>query len=701
MKKLYLTFLWHMHQPYYKDDMTGVYHLPWVFLHGIKDYIEIPKYHEVFNVKAVFNLVPSLLEQIIDLSVDCRNDRLIGLISKPVLSLTDDEKNYLLRSLFWANETNMIKTSKRYYELFVKYGNSRSKQDISFSELIDLEVHFLIAWTGTFIKYGSSFVMGLIQRDRGYSEEDKQHLINILESNFRYIIDYYRSLMESGKIEISTTPFYHPILPLLIKPESFNEALPYTSIPKNALSMRDDAEWHVKGSKEIYKDLFGKFPDGVWPAEGSVSNDALNMFIDNGFKWVATDEDILSRSLNFDLKNRFNRNRLYKKFFFQNERGKINIFFRDKELSDLLGFVYSGMDAELAVNDFVARLREIYENCNFSPYVSIILDGENAWEFYKNNGRDFFTSFYKTISSLEWVDILTYSEAIGNENILEENLSTIASGSWIYGNFSTWMGHHEKNKAWEMLYDLRRVFDNRRDELTSKQIESFYRELHIAQGSDWFWWYGDDHYTEQADVIDYLFRKHIKNAYNILGVDSPDIVDLPIKKVTRKQHLIRPVSEVYSNFDGRLDSIFDYMGSGEVDIKFDMSAMHIDAIYLKKMRWGFSGNYLFMMLTGNLVSLKSSKENISLNIIDRTCNELIKIDLSGNRIIENGKCINLKEFKFEDGIELLFYLDSEDDIKPFEIAFELYKGRSLLDRAPVYSYLKIDMVKKDLSSWIV
>ncbi|MCA1928167.1 MAG: hypothetical protein LDL13_07785, partial [Calditerrivibrio sp.] len=417
--------------------------------------------------------------------------------------------------------------------------------------------------------------------------------------------------------------------------------------------------------------------------------------------WVATDEDILSRSLNFDLKNRFNRNRLYKKFFFQNEDGRVNLFFRDKELSDLLGFVYSGMDADSAVNDFVRRLKDIYDSCNFSPHVSVILDGENAWEFYKNNGRDFFTSFYKTISSLEWVDILTYSEAILNEKISEERLINIASGSWIYGNFSTWMGHHEKNRAWEMLYDLRRAFDNKKDELTSEQVEGFYRELHIAQGSDWFWWYGDDHYTEQADVIDYLFRKHIKNGYSILGIDSPAIVDLPIKTISKKQTLTKPVSEIYSNFDGRLDSIFDYMGSGEVDIKFDMSAMHTDAIYLKRMRWGFSGSYLFIMLTGNLASLKGSKESISLHVIDKTYGERIKIDLSNNKIIENGNVINLKEFRFEDGIELLFWLDIEEDVKPFEIAFELYKGKNLLDRAPVYSYVKIDVVKKDLSSWIV
>jgi hypothetical protein len=333
--------------------------------------------------------------------------------------------------------------------------------------------------------------------------------------------------------------------------------------------------------------------------------------------------------------------------------------------------------------------------------VSIILDGENAWEFYKNNGRDFFDALYRKISATDWIRTITFSEAISTIDIPKEQLNTIASGSWISGNFATWMGHPEKNAAWTMIYNLKKEYERKKDSLNKDEVKFFEKELHIAEGSDWFWWYGDDHHTEQIDVFDFLFRTHIKNGYHIMGTKVPDIVDKPIKTTHKKYMVKEPVSEIYTDFDGRLDSIFDYIGAGEVDIKFDLSSMHTDASYLRKMRWGFSGHYLFIMLTGSLKPLKESKEEVHLNIINVTDNETISVSLTAGTILKQGTFLRLNDFKFGDIIELLFFLDPLRHLESLQIMFELYKGDKLIDRAPVYSPITIEIVRKNMNAWIV
>ncbi len=700
MKKLYLTFLWHMHQPYYKDDEAGVYHLPWVFLHGIKDYLEMAKYYEIYNIKAVFNLVPSLIEQIIDLSENFEQDTLIKKISTPLSSLSDADKVFLKKALFWANEKNMISVSSRYRELYSIYGNRDSELLPTDNDLLDMQVQFLLAWTGTFIRDESTFVKGLIKKDRFFSEDEKVQLLDILKEKFRYILEYYRILRDKLKIEISTTPYYHPILPLLIDPTSFYEALPDISIPNNSKSLIEDAEWHVKEAKYLYRKIFLEDPRGFWPAEGSVSSKTTELLAHNGILWMASDEDILSRSLSLDLKNSHNRYQLYKKYLYTTGDKNIFIFFRDKELSDLIGFVYSGMDAEKAANDFIERLREIYLNCNFSPHVSIILDGENAWEFYPNNAKDFFEQLYTKITQSEWIETITYSEAIYQPEVVTQGIEKIASGSWIYGNFSTWMGHHEKNKAWELLYDTIENFESNKKELKDETIDEIRREIHIAEGSDWFWWYGDDHYTEQADTLDYLFRKHLINVYKKLGVSPKNELLQPIKKFHKKLQIKTPLSEIYSNFDGKLSSVFDYLGAGDVDIKYDLSSMHSDSNHLQRMRWGFIGdNYLLIILIGNFKALTISKEEVILKInID---NSVIRLSFSKGLLEGNSSLLELKDYRIDEAVELLFFINKNALNSTIYFSFELYRGDKIIDKAPVYNQIQLTLTPKNLNEWIV
>jgi len=698
MKKLYLTFLWHMHQPYYKDDEAGVYHLPWVFLHGIKDYIEMAKYYEIYNIKAIFNLVPSLIEQIIDISKNFEQDILINKISQPVTNLSENDKKFLKKALFWANEKNMISPSSRYKELYVRYGKNDLPID-SLSDLLDLEVHFLLSWTGTFIKDESSFIKSLILKDRFYTEDEKDQLLSILKSKFKYILEYYKTLKNRGKIEISTTPYYHPILPLLLEPASFYEALPDISIPTNAIQLTEDASWHVKEAKSLYKKIFEEDPKGFWPAEGSVSTKTAETLIKHRLLWMASDEDILSRSLNLDLKDNNFRNKLYKKYYYSSDDQNIFIFFRDKELSDLFGFVYSGLPPEKAVDDFLGKLKEIFLKCNFSPHVSIILDGENAWEFYHNNAREFFDLLYLKISETEWIETITYSEAIYKTEIGAEELQYVASGSWIYGNFSTWMGHPEKNKAWELLYKAIETYEKYKNNISPEKRNEIEKEIHVAQGSDWFWWYGDDHYTEQADTLDYLFRKHIINIYKKLSIDPPDELFIPIKKFHKKLKINPPIGEVYSNFDARLSSIFEYLGAGDVDIKYDLSSMHSDSNHLQRMRWGFLGNYLLMIILGNLKPLLTSKEDVVLHI--KVNDDLIKVYLNKRSMENSSTKMVLKDYRVDESIELLFEIDKKIINTNIQLSFDLLKGDRIIEKAPVYSPISIFLTRKSLNNWVV
>jgi len=687
-----------MHQPYYKDDEVGAYHLPWVFLHGIKDYMEMAKYYEIYNIKCVFNLVPSLIEQILDLSKNFDQDLIIKKLSQPTITLSESDKNFLKKVLFWANERNMIHVSERYKELYHIFGQDSSEIP-SISELIDMQVHFLLAWTGTFIKDESSFIKSLIKKDRGFTEEEKQQLLNILKSKFKYILDYYNFLKEKGKIEISTTPYYHPILPLLLDPTSFYEALPDINIPYNAKPLVPDAIWHVQEAKNLYNKIFNDEPKGFWPAEGSVSSKTAEVLAQNNILWMASDEDILSKSINCDLKNNQNRCKLYKKYLLSINEKNIFVFFRDKELSDLIGFTYSGISYEKAVDDFLNKLKEIYLNCNFSPHVSIILDGENAWEFYNNNARDFFDLLYTKISNTEWIETVRYYEAIYMPEITTVEINKLSSGSWIYANFSTWMGHYEKNKAWELLYNAINKYENIKETLPNDLRNKIEKELHIAEGSDWFWWYGDDHYTEQADTLDYLFRKHLINVYKMLEIDPEADLLKPIKQIHKKLRIKSPLSEIYSDFDGKLSSVFDYLGAGDIDIKYDLSSMHSDSNYLQRMRWGFVGHYLLIIILGNFTPLSVSKEDVILKLIFN--NEEIEISFTKGILKNESKVIQLKDYKIDEAVELLFDIDRNILNSTISISFELYKGKKLIDKAPIYNPLMINLSIRNLNEWIV
>lgn len=695
MKKLRLCFLWHMHQPYYKDDMDGLYHMPWVYLHALKDYFELPYYHEKFpGIKGTYNLVPSLLTQLKDYEWTDVPDVFLRLLRKEVRNLTEEEKNILIPQLFMANYKNQAKPLKRYRQLYDRKGDMPLFQTagIKFSDddILDLEVLYLLSWCGVFTFDQVPVAAELRDRGFGFTEQDKKNLVDELAKFVGRIVPLYKSLQEQGAIEVSATPFYHPILPVLIDPRCAKEAMPDVSMPSIGTDFRDHAEKHVSSAVDYYKDIFGHAPAGMWPAEGSISDEAAAMFRRAGLRWIAGDEDVLAASIDTDLHDEDNRDLIYKKHVFNTDDGPINIFFRDKELSDLFGFTYSGWDAAKAVDDFMERLAVIYDKCSFAPIVSVILDGENAWEYYPKNANLFFERLYARLSACNWVETMTMSEAAASDTP-EHTVEKIRAGSWIYANFSTWLGHPEKNEAWRILSDAHaRYMKNGVSSENSKEIE---KELMTAEGSDWFWWYGDDHFSLQSDVFDKLFRRHITNIYQLMGEKPPAEVSRPIKKSHKTGLLKSPAGYISPTIDGVVTSFFEWLGAGRFDLKFDAGAMTASSNVLNTLHFGYDEKNIYLRIDGDLRSLIGGGYTIETEITAESA-VVLEFPVAATFSGADGSVAACKTV-FEAAIPRKSIASDK-----IYLTFRLKKAGKTIETAPVYNTVQIDLAHDAAGDWI-
>lgn len=512
-----------MHQPYYGDDVAKKTKMPWVFLHAIKDYYDMPYMLSGFDgIKATFNLVPSLLVQIKSYSDDSANDELLEVIKKDVELLDKKEIEKLQEYLFLSNEENLIKPLWRYNELYVKYLKAhKSLQNFTFEEIVDTEVLFLLSWCGNYLRDNNHLVKSLLVQGANFSHKQKIDLLGELIVFCRKIIPFYKELALKGQIEIATTPFYHPIAPLLLDIQSAKEANEDTVLPNIDCEFRDCLALQVEDAIQYFYDIFGFYPKGFWPAEGSVSLQALELFSQNKISWIGTDEEILYKSLQNQDKNLLYDN-------YKDIRNDITLFFRDKLLSDLIGFEYSKQNPKDAVKDFILRLQKINTQKGSDCIVSVILDGENAWEYYKNNGLEFFKTLYSELkNNTNFIKTIVPSE-VENLSIAPKDIQNIATGSWINGNFDIWIGKRQKNKAWELLCQTKKDYFQYSKSLDDTKQLAIKNEFMIALGSDWFWWYDDDHFTIQKRKFDDLFRLHLANIYTIMGMQIPQTIIQPI-----------------------------------------------------------------------------------------------------------------------------------------------------------------------------
>ncbi len=613
--RLSVIFLWHMHQPYYKDLVTGRYAMPWVRLHGIKDYYDMAHILREFpRVRQNFNLVPSLIDQIID---HCGNDAggiYLDHSLKPAASLDKDEKIFVLRNFFLANWDNMIKPYERYWELLLKRGRDVSDLELdrmaryfSDHDFLDLQVWFNLAWFDPLFKDNDPFLKELIAKGRDFTEEEKLGVINKQKQVMRLILPEYRELWDEGRIELSATPYYHPILPLLCDTDIARVSNPQINLPTR-FQHSEDAKTQVSRALSRFGEVFGRRPRGMGPSEASVSEQIIPNLADEGGEWKATDEEVLASSLDASLDRDFSGvskkpEVLYRAYRAEAEGRGINILFRDHTLSDLIGFVYSKWDPKNAVDDFINRLSRIKKDLNArgqTGAATILLDGENAWEHYKNDGRDFLYMLYERLSREEQFDCTTIGEYLAKgQNI--PRLPKLFPGSWIGHNFNIWIGHEEDNAAWDALSRTRQdLIEFSKAGPDPEKLRLAWEEIYIAEGSDWCWWYGDDHSSENDREFDELFRKHLINVYVLLDKTPPDYLLIPIIREDRKS---RPTAELTAfispTLDGEVTSYYEWLSAGYYDVSQAGGTMHRAESIVSHIYYGFDLKNLFIRIDSN------------------------------------------------------------------------------------------------------
>lgn len=580
--------------------------MPWVFLHAIKDYYEMPwLLSRRKEIRATFNLTPPLIEQLLLYEregLEC--DRFLSLLAKEPHELGSEEREWMVKICKSSWYDTMVKPLKRYAELFER----TSFQD---SELIELQVLFLLSWCGNYLRGNDEVVTALLQKERGYDSDDKTELLNSLLDFIPEILPFYARLRKEGRISLSTTPMNHPILPLLIDMKCAEVSNPKTEIPANYMPMPEDAKEQVSLAVELYGEVFGSAPKGMWPAEGAVDEKSIELYAKYGIGWIATDEEILFKSL-----GKRERRELYRPYSFAG----VNILFRDHPLSDLIGFTYRFKRAEDAARDFMRRLKAISGSYK-EPLVSVILDGENAWEFYENNALDFFEELYGRLEEAEWCGCVTMEEAAKERGAV---LKRVHPGSWIYGNFDTWVGHPQKNAAWELFFQTKADYFRHEAELRKEEREKIEYNFLACECSDWYWWYGEDHHTEYADDFDRLFRGHLIEIYRLMGVAVPSDLFRPIVPDQNLRSLIsEPKFPIHPVIDGRVSSFFEWLGSGMMDERAVFGTMEGSRGPIEKIYWGQDERHLYLRLDGDIERLA---EGAVIKIYTDTEDEPIVLD---------------------------------------------------------------------------
>jgi alpha-amylase/alpha-mannosidase (GH57 family) len=497
-----------MHQPFYKDLVRQCYVMPWAYLHGTKDYLGMPALIEEFpDVHQTFNLVPSLILQLEEYARGEARDHSLELAFKPVAELTSEDRSFIIERFFPVPVRTMLQPFPRYFELYERRSDPSRHHAFADQDIRDIQVWWSLAWMDH-----DRRPEHLIDKGRAFSEDDKAEVRKLVLRTIQSIIPEYRRLQDQGSIELSTTPFYHPILPILIDSSVDDGSVPVV------LHCPYDAREQIARALTFMRDRFGRTPQGMWPSEGSVSNDVALLAASLGLRWMATDEGILAKS-GVDLSWN-NRRRLYHPY----SRGGITVFFRDRVLSDLIGFQYMHASALEAAADLIRRMKELPQG----SHIVIALDGENPWDYYPNSGRDFLRRLFEGIQNDSAVEAVTLSEAM--ERVPAEKLDWLAPGSWANSNFYIWIGHAEDHEAWRWIVRAREALMSRKGQVPEDKWNLAYEELLISEGSDWMWWFGNDFSSDSDAIFDGLFRQHIGNIFQLVGLPEPDALKNPIKK---------------------------------------------------------------------------------------------------------------------------------------------------------------------------
>jgi len=721
-----LALFWHQHQPYYTDDVSGETLMPWVRLHGTKDYIGMALHiKEVPEFRCSINLVPSLLAQILAYTERGGSDRHLDVSRVPADSLNLDDAVYLLDHFFMANADNMIRPYPRYRELYSKRGMGTDSAESAlprFTErdIRDLQVWNNITWFHPLLFERDTDLKDFLNKGQGWTESEKAWLLDKQRDILAEIIPLHAELQKGGQVELTTTPFYHPILPLLWNKHSAREAMPGCPMSEHLETYHEDAVIQLNRAVKFHEELFGEKPRGMWPSEGSVSQDILPAIAETGIKWIATDEEILAEStggwVSRDSQGHVrNPEMLFRPWQLEADGHQMGIVFRDHALSDLIGFHYQRGDSVHAAHDLLGKVAGIGRACGEQgrpALVPIILDGENCWEYYADGGVKFLRTLYQECVKHQEVDSTTVGDFI-EKHPPTDKINRLFAGSWISHNFAIWYGHQEDRDGWDRLHETRAYLVAKQDKagVDAELIKKAWEEIYIAEGSDWFWWYGDDHSSALDELFDQLFRRHLRNVYELLGDPAPADLSRPITSTVTQQLHSHPNRFLPVKVDGR-EAFFEWINAGCYVSGSQRGTMTLVTDGLVQKLWfGFDQKKLYIRLDAIGYVLEDFKEvdEIRVHFVEPTGyevsvtgfekpNELTVSVIHEGKKGKSATCSAAMDEIFEMAIDRSALNLKEQDSLHFFV--ELLHGSNSLDRAPNEGTIETSVPAKDFENFM-
>ncbi len=696
-----LTFIWHMHQPYYRDAETGKFLLPWVRLHATKGYWDMVQVlKDVPEARAVFNFTPVLLLQIEELNQDISSDYFWELSYKPAADLTEEERVFILGNFFMGNWETLIRPLPRYFQLLEKRGfNAQPKMlkdlvtHFSDQEMRDFQVYFNLIWCGFILRERDEVVRSLFAKGGSYTEEEKKALLEKQKFILANLVNEYKQLAETGQIELTTTPFYHPILPLLYKADD-----------NQGIGIEEDARTQLMNAAQFHEKNFGQKPKGLWPSEGSVSQYILPLIADAGLQWLATDEGMLYKSLPGQV---VKEDIYFPHLLDADEKRQLTIIFRDRELADSIGFVYSRIHPQDAVRDFTGKLNGIASALRNKPengLASVVLDGENPWESYPDGGAEFLRQLYRNVSKLPDFEITRVSDFL-EKNPAKRKLKRLASGSWINSNFDIWGKGEEEEKAWEILAEVRK-------DLAKDASAEAKQAMYAAEGSDWFWWYGDDFFSVTKDIFDRLFRSNLIAVYKRQGKEAPPHLSVPITKAQRVL-LSEPTAFLSPTLDGKITDYYEWKGAACYIPSGLGGSMFEGSSLIRKICYGFDLDHLYLLFDWDRESIEF-KDPAVVILCKFSLEEEVFLEISVGKksvfLYRKGKDaaiqreeINTKEIGSVAEVKVRFQSLGIKPGEQVEFLAEVRKGQIVIERWPKDRFFRFTAPQSSFpfEQWVV
>jgi alpha-amylase/alpha-mannosidase (GH57 family) len=580
-----VILLWHMHQPYYVNPMTKMAMMPWVRLHAARGYLDmVDLLDRVPDVQMNFNFTPVLVRQIEELASGSVSDLWEYWSRKPAAELHVDEKKRLLENFFKINWDTCVKPYPRYQELLHRRGTQWSERSIQeavghFSEadFRDLQTWYNLAWCGFAAQKHFPILKELRQQGGGFTEEQKLAVLDTHKAILKMVLGLYRKTQDRGQIELTTTPFFHPISPLIYDTDLARRCQPHAHLPPR-FEAPEDLAAQLRLAQEQHERVFGKRATGLWPSEGSVAPEVVPLFAEAGIQYFCSDEGNLFRSLEQDPHWRgrhIDHLELFQPWRVWHNGAQVQALFRERPLSDFIGFNAARNEAEKSAHYLLEKLDHL-NTVAPAPHqvVLLALDGENAWEAFPDSGEKFLTLFYEGLArrphlrTRRLADYFVEYPAIAPIN----NLHT---GSWINSDFDVWIGDSEENKAWDWLGRTRRflVETLAKETVDPTTAKAAWWEIYAAEGSDWFWWYGPDFDTDSDFLFDELFRTHLQNVYRLLGHKPPAYLDVPICLEHLQPPYSLPHHYIKPGRDGYVRHYYEWVGAGELNVAQQQTAM--------------------------------------------------------------------------------------------------------------------------------